>query len=102
MGFSCKRVLHAKLIAKPRGEYMNILQSVLLQVVCVTTLIACAARQPVDRQADLDVAGIAKALGCTDDEVAVCVDVNCEPHEYRCANRADVKALLGVSDYPRN
>jgi hypothetical protein len=77
-------------------------QNLPVQLLCIAALAACASHDPVERQPDADIAAVAKALGCSDDEVAVCVDVNCEPREYRCANKADVKALLGVRDYARH
>lgn len=67
----------------------------------IAGLTACAAGAPGDRIRNPDINEIARELGCTSEEVAVCVDVNCEPHEYQCAHRSDVKALLGVQEYPR-
>ena len=64
-------------------------------------LAACASGEPVARERSPDLLEVARALACAPEEVAVCVDVSCEPHEYQCAHKADVKALLGVRDYPR-
>jgi hypothetical protein len=41
----------------------------------------------------------ARALGCIDDEVAVCMDSNCELEEYYCAPRDDVRKMFKAGEF---
>lgn len=40
------------------------------------------------------VAEIARDLGCRDDEVAVCIEVNCQPEQYTCVPRGRVRDMM--------
>ena len=46
-------------------------------------------------------AEIAKMLGCTQSEIAFCMDVNCEPEEYACVDRTSTLDALspGFENY---
>lgn len=68
------------------------LPTFLPSVICA--LAGCAAEGPSERRANPSVAEIARSLGCGRNEVAVCIDVNCEPEDYRCAPRASARDLL--------
>ena len=68
-------------------------------LLCLAVLGACATPAPVDRQREPRVDEIARALGCAADQVAVCIEVNCEPQDYVCAARGDVKELFGADDF---
>ena len=41
----------------------------------------------------------ARLLGCQDDEIAFCVETNCELEEYRCTQRSDVRDLLKAGEF---
>lgn len=40
------------------------------------------------------VAEIARDLGCRHDEVAVCIEVNCQPDQFTCAPRDRVRDMM--------
>ena len=42
---------------------------------------------------------IARVAGCGRDEVAVCIEIDCDPHEYRCAARDDVAHLFRAREF---
>ena len=57
-------------------------------------LAGCATGEPADREARLDEESIARAVGCTSDQVAVCVAVNCELEDYVCAEKGELRSLF--------
>ena len=64
-----------------------------------SVLMSCAGREPVEQAAPPDVEQIARELGCGGDEVAVCIDVNCEPEEFQCVPRNDVKRFFKAGEF---
>lgn len=44
---------------------------------------------------------VAEFAGCGPDEVAMCVDTNCEPEEFKCVERGNAAQVLGVPEFPR-
>lgn len=79
---------------------MNEKQNLLLLLIWLTALSACAGREAVDRQPAPNIGKTTHTVDCPSGQVAVCVDVNCEPEEYQCADKENVKRLLGVRDFP--
>ncbi|MEM7432969.1 MAG: hypothetical protein AAF351_13700 [Pseudomonadota bacterium] len=45
---------------------------------------------------------VAEYAGCSNDQVAMCIDTNCEPDEFQCVDRGDAHSILGVPEFPRN
>jgi len=41
----------------------------------------------------------ARLLGCQNDEIAFCMETNCELEEYRCTKRSEVRDLLKAGDF---
>ena len=41
----------------------------------------------------------ARLLGCDHDEVAVCIQTNCELEEYHCAPREDAKKMFRAGEF---
>ena len=74
---------------------MSAMQRSLLQLLCISALTACATGEPVDRRPEPDGAEIARTLGCAPDEIAVCVDVDCAPADYHCADKKRALGMLG-------
>lgn len=66
----------------------------LLLLPCVLALAACATGEPVERESRPDNEQIANELGCAADEVAICVDINCEPDDYVCAEKGEMRRLF--------
>jgi hypothetical protein len=73
---------------------------VLVSAACLA-LGACAASDPRTsaRLTQTTPAEAARALGCNDDEVAVCMDSNCELEEYYCAPREDVRKMFKAGEF---
>lgn len=62
-------------------------------------LSACASNEHSKTLQQVDATEIAAAAGCSRDEVAVCIEIDCQPEEYRCAPRADVLGLFKARDF---
>jgi len=76
-----------------------------LLVVSLFSLIGCAS---TDTESDSYTANrmksptaqeAARVLGCSHDEVAICIEVNCEIEEFQCAAREDVKRMFKAGEY---
>ena len=69
----------------------------------IVGLAACASTKSTDRDRDRDrdpdISQIAELIGCRPDEVAVCIEVNCEPDQYACTNRGDVKDMFKAGEF---
>ena len=76
---------------------LKIGQSLLLTGCAVLT--ACASGKQTKSLRQVDATEIAAAAGCSRDEVAVCIEIDCQPEEYRCAPRADVLGLFKARDF---
>lgn len=72
-----------------------------LTLLTVSALVACANSGSVEKKREPDITQIAQELGCTSDQMPVCIEVNCEPEDYRCADRGDVRDLFGAGDHWR-
>lgn len=79
---------------------MSEIQKPLLLLFCLAALSACASRESVDNRPTADIGKTTHTVDCPLGQVAVCVDVNCEPQEYQCTEKRNVKRLLGVRDGP--
>ena len=61
----------------------------------VSTLAACAAAEgPVSSKRPPRPAEMVRTLGCGPNEVAVCIEINCDAEDYRCAPRGSARDLL--------
>ena len=78
---------------------MNASKKLLVSAVCIVGLAACASTKSTDRDRDPDISQIAELIGCRPDEVAVCIEVNCEPDQYACTNRGDVKDMFKAGEF---
>ncbi len=72
-----------------------------LLIIFAASLVACASTEPNSRTPEPTAAEVAKLIGCTSDEVALCIEVNCEIEEWRCADRNDVRDMFKASDFNR-
>lgn len=73
---------------------MSAVRNTLLGSLCLAVLAACATGETVDRRYEPDVGEIRRMLGCGSDQVAVCIEVNCEPADYVCAARGDFRDMF--------
>jgi hypothetical protein len=80
---------------------MNICRRTVFIAMATTGLAACAGTEPAAREKDPDVEQIAREIGCTSEEVAICIGVNCEPEDFYCTNRADVRKLFKAGEFSR-
>ena len=70
-----------------------------LAIVVVICLTACASTEPNYRTSEPSAAEVAKAIGCSSDEVAVCIEVNCELEDWQCSPRDDVRQMFKVDEF---
>jgi hypothetical protein len=80
-------------------RFMNMSKKLLLLVAGITGLSGCASTDGAARDREPDVSQIAKTIGCRQDEVAICIEVNCEPEEYYCTNRGDVQDMFKAGEF---
>ena len=67
----------------------------LLLTVCVAGLVGCASSEdprPLAKNSD-------QSVRCGEDQVAVCIDVDCRPEEFVCSNREDVREMFKAGDH---
>lgn len=67
--------------------------------VVATLLASCAVDKSQPLKRDPGPQKMAEELGCTEQEVALCVEVDCRPEDYSCVNREDARRILGVPEY---
>jgi hypothetical protein len=62
---------------------------------------ACAAENPypATQVTQITPAEATRLLGCQDDEVAMCIETNCELEDYYCANRGDVREMFKAGEF---
>jgi hypothetical protein len=61
----------------------------------LAALTACATGEPVNREREPTIDEIRQMLGCADDEIAVCIAIDCDPDDYHCAEKESVEDMLG-------
>lgn len=61
---------------------------------CFFVVAACATVDRGERQVKPNAAAIARALGCGPDEIAFCVDTDCAPADYYCADKNEVLGTI--------
>jgi len=76
---------------------MNARKKLLMLAICTVGIGACANTQHAEREQH--VKDIAQTIGCAEDEVAFCVETNCEPEEYVCTNRGDVREMFKAGEF---
>jgi hypothetical protein len=79
---------------------MNKIKLLALAII-VASLTACAASgsEPTARTRDPSPSEIAQIIGCSPHEVALCIEVNCELEEWRCADSNDVRNMFKAGDF---
>ena len=66
-----------------------------LLLLCLSVLIGCATGDPVDRRPEPDIDEIARALRCGPGKMPFCVDADCGPADYYCADKQRALEMLG-------
>ena len=64
-------------------------------------LTACAGSEPTALAREPSASEIAKLIGCSPQEVAMCIEVNCELEEWYCADSNDVRDMFKAGDFNR-
>ena len=69
-------------------------------LIAVLALGGCSATdtQSVDRKRHPTPTQAAAALACNDDEMAMCMDTNCELEDYRCVDREAARKLFKAGE----
>lgn len=76
-----------------------------LLVVGVFALAGCATTETesdeyyADRKRSPSAEEAARALGCADDEVALCIQTNCELEEFQCVYREDARQMFRAGEF---
>lgn len=76
-----------------------------LLAVCLFSLFGCANTgteedtYQADRVRPASAEQAARMLGCSHDEVAVCIQTNCELEEFYCANSEDARQMFRAGEY---
>ena len=76
-----------------------------LLVVSLFSVLGCASNETeddsyfVNRTKIVSTDEAARILGCSHNEVAVCIQTNCEIEEYYCAPRDDVKKMFRAGEF---
>lgn len=76
-----------------------------LLVVSLLSVLGCASNKTEDdihfsnRTKIVSTEEAARLLGCGHEEVAVCIQTNCELEEYYCAPSDDVKRMLRAGEF---
>ena len=75
----------------------------LLHIAILIALVGCATNAPgelgartgpVNTGPEVDIEEIRAVLRCTRDEVAVCIESDCDAEDFACAKRDDLRYLL--------
>ena len=76
-----------------------------LIVGCLLGMLGCASTDVgeedyvADRKRPVTPVEASKLLGCNDDEVAICIQTNCEIEEYYCTPREDARKMFRAGDF---
>jgi hypothetical protein len=82
--------------------YSGMNQSNLIALaILVASLTACASSEPRAQNREPSASEIAQIIGCAPNEVALCIEVNCELEEWRCADSDDVRKMFRAGDFNR-
>ena len=73
--------------------------NLLALAILVASLTACAGSEPTARTRDPSASEIAQIIGCSPQEVALCIEVNCELEDWRCADSNDVRDMFKAGDF---
>ena len=70
-------------------------------IVCAFSSYGCASTpdDPVERTRMPSPEEAASVLNCADDEIAICIQTNCELEDYACASREDARKLFKAGDF---
>ena len=75
--------------------------NLLALAILVALLTACASSEPTTLRREPSASEVAKLIGCSSNEVALCIEVNCELEEWHCANSNDVRDMFKAGDFNR-
>jgi len=66
-------------------------------VVCALSSYGCAsiATDPLEENRTPGAEDVARALGCTEEEIAICVGANCKLDDYSCVDREEARGMFG-------
>lgn len=78
----------------------RVIRNVLLTFI-VACLTACASTGENHRTPTPTAAEAAKLIGCHSDEVALCIEINCELEEWHCVERDEVRDMFKAGDFTR-
>ena len=70
---------------------MRSARDIVLLLAGFALLQGCATGKPEELRSAPEVTKMHEQLGCRSDEVAVCIDVDCEPEDYVCTRRTDFR-----------
>lgn len=73
---------------------MRAFPEILVSLLAVTMLVACAARAPVHKLPQVDPGQLPRALGCASHQVAFCAGTDCRPGDYYCVDRDHVLGAI--------
>jgi hypothetical protein len=73
----------------------------LMLTICLIGLTACASSEPNEHVREPSAAEIAELIGCNSEEVALCIEINCELEEWHCAPRSEVRDMFKAGDFER-
>jgi len=73
---------------------MRIRPPTLLPLLCLLQLGACATEETRDRPPEIGDEAISQQIGCTEDQVAICIDVDCGPDDWACADRSSLRDMF--------
>jgi len=97
-----KKVTIRKLLQRSKvvavKVHMHIAPNALLQFASLALVAACASGDSIDQRYAPAASEAQHSLQCGPGRVAVCVEVNCDPSDYVCAEQRDLRGLFE----PRN
>jgi hypothetical protein len=73
----------------------------LMLAICLIGLTACASSEPKEHAGEPSAAEVVKLIGCNSDEVALCIEVNCDIEEWHCAPSDEVRDMFKAGDFER-
>ena len=79
---------------------MHAIRHILVSAMCLSVLAACAlepVNKPVEavhRGSGEEIAELRRQTGCSEGEVLVCIQMNCMPENYACADPRAVRRMF--------
>ena len=75
----------------------------LFTICCIVGLGGCATTEPEPRDQHRypTAQEAAISLGCSDEQLAMCIGINCELEDYYCADKDDVRKMFKADEFRR-